>query len=224
MVVLLLIFFLFRVPKSSQNTAFDSLTFVQKLLKLDPLGSLFIIAAVICILLALQWGGQSMAWNSPTVIGLLIAFPLLLMLFAVVQWKQGMDATLPLWLLKQRSMIAAVLFSFFFSMPSYLVRISFILPITLISLPNISPVRILHSDILSSRQEIDSYAERSSVSSSGNTADLCCGPVGCFSHRFRILCQSLAFIATSLTKLTGTYSFHSSYWELLLERLGPVCS
>ncbi|KAH8759347.1 major facilitator superfamily domain-containing protein [Diaporthe sp. PMI_573] len=60
-----------------------------------------------------------MAWNSPTVIGLLVAFPLVLVLFAIVQWKQGLDATLPLWLLRQRSMLAAVLFSFFFSMPSY---------------------------------------------------------------------------------------------------------
>ncbi|ETS73853.1 hypothetical protein PFICI_14799 [Pestalotiopsis fici W106-1] len=119
-VVLVLIFFLFHVPEGSRDKTFDSMTFTQKLMKMDPLGSLFIISAVVCILLALQWGGQTMPWNSATVIGLLVAFPLFLGLFAFMQWKQGVDATLPLWLLKQRSMVATAIFSFFSAMPSYL--------------------------------------------------------------------------------------------------------
>jgi MFS transporter, DHA2 family, glioxin efflux transporter len=84
-IVLVLIFFLFHVPKVSQDKTFDSMTPVQKFIKLDPLGSLLIIAAVISILLALQWGGQSVAWDLATIIGLLVAFPLFVFLFAVVQ-------------------------------------------------------------------------------------------------------------------------------------------
>ncbi|RYP77943.1 hypothetical protein DL771_000802 [Monosporascus sp. 5C6A] len=118
-VVLVLIFFLFHLPKGSQDTTFNSMTLPQKLLKLDPLGSLCIISAVVCLLLALQWGGQSRSWNSATVIGILAAFLLILGLFTLTQLKQGVDATLPLWLLKQRSMLAGALFSFFFSMPTY---------------------------------------------------------------------------------------------------------
>lgn len=88
---------------------------------MDPLGCIFIMSAVVCILLAFQWGGQAEPWNSATVIGLLVAFPLILGLFALSQWKQGSDATLPLWLFKQRSLVAGGLFSFFFSMPTYIV-------------------------------------------------------------------------------------------------------
>lgn len=97
------------------------MTLSQKLLMLDPLGCLFIMSAAVCLLLAFQWGGQSKAWNSPTVIGLLVAFPLILGLFALAQRKQGEDAIFPPWLLKQRSILAGCLFSFFLSMPSYIV-------------------------------------------------------------------------------------------------------
>lgn len=97
------------------------MTLSQKLLKMDPLGCIFIMSAVVCILLAFQWGGQSLPWNSATVIGLLVGFVLILGLFAISQWKQGSDATLPAWLFKQRSLLAGGLFSFFFSMPTYVV-------------------------------------------------------------------------------------------------------
>lgn len=119
-VVLLLIFFIFHPPKTAQSKEFKSKTLAQKLLKLDPLGCLFIMSAVVCLLLALQWGGHSEPWNSSRVIGLLVAFPIILGLFVWIQWKQGVDATLPAWLLKQRSLLAAGLFSFFFAMPTYI--------------------------------------------------------------------------------------------------------
>jgi hypothetical protein len=120
-VVLVLIFFLLKLPKGSQDTTLDGLTLSQKIWKLDPLGSLCIISAVLCLLLALQWGGQTKSWDSATVIGLLVAFPLILGLFILTQWKQGADATLPLWLLKERSMLAGAIYCFFFSMPTYVV-------------------------------------------------------------------------------------------------------
>lgn len=118
-VVLALIFFIFHPPKTPQDAEFSSMTLSQKLIKLDPLGCVFIISAVVCILLAFQWGGQSLPWNSATVVGLLVGFVLILGLFALSQWKQGSDATLPAWLFKQRSLLAGGLFSFFFSMPTY---------------------------------------------------------------------------------------------------------
>lgn len=118
-VVLVLIFFLFRLPGGAQDTRFASLTLRQKLWKLDPLGALFIISAVVCILLALQWGGQTKSWKS--VSGLLAAFPIILGLFGLTQWKLGEDATLPSWLFKQRSMVASAIVMFFLAMPTYIV-------------------------------------------------------------------------------------------------------
>jgi hypothetical protein len=114
-------------------------------------------------------------------------------------------------------MLAAVLFSFFFSMPSYVVRHTFTLTGTVIWVPNMSVVWILYSHLLPSREGIDSYAKRSSISGPGNTTDLCGGSFRCFSHYIRILCESLATVDTSPAKLTRTYSFHSSFSELLWE-------
>lgn len=96
----------------------------QKLLQLDPLGCLFVMSAAVCLLLAFQWGGQTRAWSSPTIVGLLVAFPLILCLFALAQWKQGDNGIFPPWLLKQRSILAGCFFSFFLSMPSYVVSAS----------------------------------------------------------------------------------------------------
>ncbi|KAK9416944.1 putative Major facilitator superfamily (MFS) profile domain-containing protein [Seiridium unicorne] len=120
-VVLVLIFFLLRLPKEPSNTSDSSqaMTIMQKVWKLDPVGALLIVAAVTCILLALQWGGQSKPWNSSSVIGLLVGFVLILGVFFWTQWRLGDDATLPLWIFRRRSLLAGALFSFFFSMPSY---------------------------------------------------------------------------------------------------------
>lgn len=153
-VVLVLIFFLFHPPKGSLDGAFNSMTLSQKLLKLDPLGSIFIMSAVVCILLALQWGVESNDWDSATVIGLLVAFPILLGLFVLTQWMQGLDATLPLWLFKQRSMLAGGLFSFFFSMPTYVVRL-YVPDEAIPEVADQATVRILSSHILPSREGID---------------------------------------------------------------------
>lgn len=120
-VVLVLVFFLLKLPTVSQDTKFGMLPLRQKLWKLDPVGAILIISAVVCILLAFQWGGQPKSWDSATIIGLLVAFPILLSLYGLIQWQQGEDATLPSWLFKQRSMLAGAVFSFFFAMPTYIV-------------------------------------------------------------------------------------------------------
>jgi hypothetical protein len=121
-VVLALVFFLLRLPKATnQDVNAQKTTLLQTIWKLDPLGAVLVIAAVVCILLALQWGGQSLPWNSSEVIGLLVGFVLLMAVFIWTQWRLGDDATLPLWVFKQRSLLAGAIFSFLMAMPSYVV-------------------------------------------------------------------------------------------------------
>lgn len=95
--------------------------------ELDLIGASLIIPAVICLILALQWGGNSYAWGSSQIIGLFVGFGLLILLFAASQiWitrqdeKNGatgksVSATLPPSILKKRTMWTAGLFAFFFS-------------------------------------------------------------------------------------------------------------
>ncbi|KAJ1669585.1 hypothetical protein EV182_008689, partial [Spiromyces aspiralis] len=47
-------------------------TWIQKLKRVDFLGSFIIVASLILILLALSWGGKTYAWNSAVVIALLV--------------------------------------------------------------------------------------------------------------------------------------------------------
>jgi fatty acid desaturase len=90
-----------------------------RLMQLDPLGAVMLLASVVCLLLALQWGGQAHPWNSATIIGLFIGFGLLFILFSFIQWKMGENATIPLRVLKQRSILSASAFLFFIAMSNY---------------------------------------------------------------------------------------------------------
>jgi hypothetical protein len=79
-IVLVLIFHLFHDPAGSQHSAFRSMTLSQ-LLMMDPVGSIVTISAVVCVLLAFQFGGSSKGWSSPTVVGLVVIFPVIFGLF-----------------------------------------------------------------------------------------------------------------------------------------------
>ncbi|TVY22562.1 Efflux pump [Lachnellula hyalina] len=80
--------------------------------KLDPIGSLLFVPAIICLLLALQWGGVTYEWSNGRVIALLVVFVIALLAFIVLQLFIGDDATVPARIASQRSMAFASLFSF----------------------------------------------------------------------------------------------------------------
>jgi MFS transporter, DHA2 family, glioxin efflux transporter len=71
-------------------------------MQMDPLGTLTIIAGVCCFILALQWGGTTKSWNDSTVIGTLIGFGLIMILFIFIQWWNGERAILVGRILKRR--------------------------------------------------------------------------------------------------------------------------
>lgn len=89
-------------------------TFLEKILKLDLLGTATLIPAVICLLLALQWGGTTYPWNNSRIIGLFVGFAALAALFIGIQIWKGDEATLPPRFFKNRNVLSAMLFSVFF--------------------------------------------------------------------------------------------------------------
>lgn len=89
-------------------------TFREKILQLDLLGTGTLIPAVICLLLALQWGGAEYPWNDSRIIGLFVGFGLLSILFIAIQLWKGDEATLPPKYFKNRNIVSAMLFSAFF--------------------------------------------------------------------------------------------------------------
>lgn len=61
---------------------------------LNPVSVILIMAAVVCYLLAMQWAGQSKPWSHPDVIGTLVGFVVILIVFIVVEQLMGERALL----------------------------------------------------------------------------------------------------------------------------------
>ncbi|KAI9754653.1 MAG: hypothetical protein M4579_004616 [Chaenotheca gracillima] len=115
-IALLTVFFFFKSPKREAST----LTFMQKIQEIDLLGAFFLICCIVCLLLALQWGGTTYAWSDSKVWGCILGFGLLLIVFIVIQVIRGDKATIPPRIfLKQRTVLSSSLYSCFLAMGLY---------------------------------------------------------------------------------------------------------
>lgn len=83
-------------------------------MQLDLIGTVILIPTVICLLLALQWGGSQYAWNSSRIIGLFVGFGLLTIIFVASQLYLGDKGILPPRLFRNRNVLAAMMFAVFF--------------------------------------------------------------------------------------------------------------
>ncbi|MCJ1262827.1 MFS sugar transporter [Lobaria immixta] len=100
-VTILGIMFLFTSPKREKEA---SIGFKARAKQFDPYGTAVFIPAIICLLLALQWGGSKYPWGSGRVVSLFVLFGLLIIAFIAIQfWKQE-TATVPPRIISQRSM------------------------------------------------------------------------------------------------------------------------
>lgn len=90
-------------------------TLRERLLKLDPIGNLLLIAAVVMLLLALQWGGIEYAWINSKIVGLLVGAGLMSIVFVAWQLYRGDDALIPPKVVSQRTVAASFLMGFFLS-------------------------------------------------------------------------------------------------------------
>ena len=111
-VAVLLIVLFVKVNRNSTDTI--NQTIISRILQLDLYGAAIFIPAVICLLLALQWGGADYPWNSSEVIGLFCGFGAMIAIFIGIQLWQDDQGTLPPRLFKDRNVLAAMLFAFFF--------------------------------------------------------------------------------------------------------------
>ncbi|KEF53516.1 uncharacterized protein A1O9_10491 [Exophiala aquamarina CBS 119918] len=80
---------------------------------LDLPGFMLVSPAAIMFLLGLQYGGNQYAWNSSTVIGLLVGAAVAFVLFLVWEYSKGDDAMVPFAMLKHRIIWSATGTMFF---------------------------------------------------------------------------------------------------------------
>ncbi|KAI0826958.1 major facilitator superfamily domain-containing protein [Hypoxylon sp. FL0890] len=92
---------LVQIPKDSNPRV---LYFVDKCRELDIPGTITLVGSLICLLIALQWGGSMYPWNNPRVIALFAVFGVLAIVFVIIQSTTifGKSRTIPTSLLRNR--------------------------------------------------------------------------------------------------------------------------
>ncbi|KAF2183553.1 MFS general substrate transporter [Zopfia rhizophila CBS 207.26] len=131
-----LLVLILRLPKKKEEEGRIPLR--QQLRKLDPLGTALFLPSVVCLLLALQWGGTTYSWSNPRIIALMTLFPVLFAAFVGTQvWKKD-TAQLPMQILTQRTIASSFLFTFT-SQASMLV-ITYFIPLYFQALKSFAPL------------------------------------------------------------------------------------
>ena len=106
-------FIFFSLPndigRSSQEI--KGLTWLQFIRKFNPIGALILLVSVVCLLLALQWGGGTGDWQEPRVIASISVFAVTWILWCIMQYIQGDEATLPWKVARQRSVLGSTLYT-----------------------------------------------------------------------------------------------------------------
>lgn len=98
--------------KSPKRPAAGSQSLLGRVMRFDPLGTVLFMPAIVCILLALQWGGTAYAWRSGNIIALFCVSGLLLVAFGIVQWRMRDHATLPLRIIQKRTVWSCAIYHF----------------------------------------------------------------------------------------------------------------
>lgn len=117
-----IVFFLSPQPPEKQ---LKQESWVVVLGQFDPVGTVLFVAGIICLLIALQWGGSQYPWSHGREIALLTVFGVLIVAWAVVQWRGRDNATVPLHVLQQRT-VACSTFYIFFGSASFVLLIYYL--------------------------------------------------------------------------------------------------
>ncbi|KAI1099136.1 putative efflux pump [Jackrogersella minutella] len=102
---------LFFFPEPTRAKPKDE-TLAERIKRFDPLGTALFMPGVICLLLALQWGGTEYPWKNGRIIALFVVAGVLLLGFVYVQHVQQENATVPPRIMKKRTIWSSSLFAF----------------------------------------------------------------------------------------------------------------
>ncbi|KAF6820853.1 major facilitator superfamily transporter [Colletotrichum plurivorum] len=147
--ILFLVFFY----KPPSHHKIEPVGWKEFIYNLDLPGVALVLASLTCFILAIEYGGVTKPWNSGTVIGLLVAFAVLMILFIALEWYQGDRALLVGRLMKRRTIAACAIFvsminfSFFplaYNLPIYFQAVNGVSPLQsgIRLLPTILPMTL----------------------------------------------------------------------------------
>lgn len=130
----LLVLVFYRVPAWAKPA---EASWAEKLLQMDPVGTILAVGGIITYILAMQYGGQTMAWDSSVVIGLLVGFVLITATFVGWEIHAGERAMMPPRLMKQRVVWFNATWAFLL-IGAYFATVYY-LPVYFQSIDNLSP-------------------------------------------------------------------------------------
>ncbi|KAE8385299.1 major facilitator superfamily domain-containing protein [Aspergillus alliaceus] len=133
-VAMLAIFFCLKIPDRPTTRVPRT----EKLSQLDISGTLCLVPGIVCLVLALQWGGQSYAWNNGRIVALFTVMGILLLAFVGIQVFWTRTATIPPRIFKQRSIISGFWATLCVGSSQYI--IVYFLPIWFQSIKGVSAV------------------------------------------------------------------------------------
>ncbi|RVX71249.1 hypothetical protein B0A52_04823 [Exophiala mesophila] len=132
-VTVALITFFFSTPPAAKP---EVATTREKILQMDLPGTFTIMVAIVCYLLAMQWGGATKSWSDGSVIATLVVFGLATIVFVVIEYFQGDRALLQGRLLKDRTI--AVMSFYIFLVAGGFFTLLYYLPIYFQAARNVS--------------------------------------------------------------------------------------
>ncbi|KAJ7671545.1 major facilitator superfamily domain-containing protein [Mycena polygramma] len=137
-VALAVITLFFKMPKSADLQT-ENISWRERVVQFDPWGTVIFIPAIICLLLALQWGGSKYEWKNARIIALFVIFGVFISIFVAIQIWQQDNATVPPRIFKQRSIWSGGLYSI--CMGSSFFILVFYLPIWFQAIKGVSAVK-----------------------------------------------------------------------------------
>jgi MFS family permease len=108
-VTMVIILLLFKTPAHSRLAG---ATWKELPFRFDVGGVVLLLAALTCLLLALEMGGATKPWNNSVPIGLLVGFSLIIVVLVVLEWKQGEISMVVFRVAKHRTVAAFCVFGF----------------------------------------------------------------------------------------------------------------
>jgi len=87
-------------------------SFKEKIKRIDFVGTYFLIVTLVCLILALNWGGSSYYWSSPFILGLFATFLIMLFCFIIIEYKIAREPIIPFPLFRKKNILLCIVISF----------------------------------------------------------------------------------------------------------------
>ncbi|KAK0720101.1 major facilitator superfamily domain-containing protein [Lasiosphaeris hirsuta] len=130
----IVIFLFFKTPQTSKPV---EAPIKEKLLQMDPIGTALVMSGIIAYILGFQYAGVTEAWNSATVIGLIVGFVAIFVSFGVWEVYNGERSMVVPRLFVRRHVWVGSIYAFFLAGAYFLIL--YYLPIYFQSIDDTSP-------------------------------------------------------------------------------------